>query len=173
VKQFVEATTSSAAEAMVAVPLSAPVCENNEASPFFNPFQQEPEVMFSVVKHEACIELDREESIRELYCSSNMARATMEGYPAQNCSAFLCALERNGIYRVHVAFFMTESDRVLVYSPDRQPETLDECEEVTRAGMGFIETVGFMMDKVEIDPGEVNLKTLGGIPELRRVFCTT
>jgi hypothetical protein len=141
-----------------------------EGSPFYNPFDSEPEVIFAKDESRECIEVGKETILRELYCSSNLARVTMESYPAQNCVAFLSSIEKNGDFLVYVAFFLGESDKVLVYTPSKQPGTVTECEDITREGIRFIETVGLIMDHVDTG-GENDLeKLMELIPALRRVL---
>jgi hypothetical protein len=152
-------------------PLSAPGGEARESSPFLNPFQLEPGITFAIDKSLACIEMGQEDVIRELYASSNMARMTMDDFPAQNCSAFLCVVETNGNFSLSVAFLLSESMRVLVYRPDKQPETFDDCDGIIREGIGFIETVGLIMDRIEMDGKKDLEKTMRALPALRRILC--
>jgi len=115
------------------------------------------------------IPFDHQDSIKELHRSLNMARAMFEGHPPQSCAAYLCVIMKDGLDLVYVAFFLAESNRVLVYTPDRQPETPEECRKIIQDGVNFIETVGFMMDRVELDKKEESVKMLAKIPVFHRV----
>ena len=77
----------------------------------------------------------------------------------------------DGLDVVYVAFFLTESNRVLVYTPDRQPASPEEGRKIIGDGLNFIETVGFMMDRIELDSKEESAKMLEKIPVFRRVSC--
>ncbi len=92
----------------------------------------------------------------------------MEGYPSQNCTAYLCALERCGTTRVQVAFFLSESNKALIYEPEFQPETPEERQLIILGGVNFAETVGFMMDRVACDGSDARAQTLAGSPVFRR-----
>lgn len=141
-----------------------------ETSPFYDPFQSEPEVTFSIDTSLESIVLERKESVRELYCSSNVARAMMAGYPSQNCSAFLCVVEKQAASHIYVAFYLTESKVVLVYRPDKQPQSPEECAEIVGSAIGFIETVGIILENVAIAAeGELE-QVMERIPVLRRVL---
>ena len=139
------------------------------ASPF-DLFPSETEVTFSLDPSLASFGLSRQETIRELCCSSNMARAMMGGYPPQNCSAFLCAAEENGEYRVFIAFFLVESDVVLVYRPDIQPGNEDALKEYVSGGIQFVETIGIVLDKIDLAEGGRLDEVLRRMPALRRVL---
>jgi hypothetical protein len=172
VKPIQEPAKSEINRTTIAAPLAAPGGDTRDSSPFLNPFQLEPGVSFVIDKSLTCIELDQGDIFKELYSSSNMARVTMEDYPAQNCTAFLCVVDKNGVFSISVAFLLTESMKVLVYRPDRQPETFDECDGIIREGIGFIETVGLIMDRVEMGEKEELAKTMRALPALRRIVCT-
>jgi hypothetical protein len=140
-----------------------------DASPFFNPFDSEPSVEFTLDESLDCIQIGEGKGVRELFCATNMSRVKMENFPAQNCAAFLCSLESNGDHFVYVAFYLGESNKVLVYTPGRQPGTVEECNEASREGIRFIETVGFIMDRVETD-GKLE-QLMASNPGLNRVLC--
>jgi len=99
----------------------------------------------------------------------NMARAMFEGHPPQSCAAYLCVLMEDGLDFVYVAFYLAESKLVLVYTPDRQPESSEEGRKIIQDGLNFIETVGFMMDWVELGNNEESAKMLEKIPVFHRV----
>jgi hypothetical protein len=143
-----------------------------ESSPFSNSFQCDQGISFSFDRSLTVINIDRGGIIRELYSSSNMARVTMENFPAQNCTAFLFVIENSGTFAVYVSFMLAESRKVLVYLPDKQPELFEECGEIVREGIGFIETVGLIMDRVDLGE-EGHTKAFELLPALRRVVCFT
>jgi hypothetical protein len=101
-----------------------------------------------------------------------MARVTMENFPAQNCTAFLCIIENSGTFAVYVSFMLAENGKVLFYLPDKQPESMEECDDIVREGIGFIETVGLIMDRVDLG-AEGQEKVFDRMPVLRRIICFT
>lgn len=171
--ETVEEPAVQPARETVSTPAAQPVPVTKGISPFENPVQHDHETEFAIEKNCTCIQYGQDDCFVELYCSSNLARASMEDYPAQNCSAILCALENKGNYRVHIVFYLTESDKVIIYSPDRQPETFEESEGVVRKGLDFVETVGFMMDRAEIERKRGSTTAVEEISALRRVLCKT
>ena len=152
----------------IPMPTKVPGPDASDSSPFSNPFQCDQGISFSIDRSLTAINLDKGGVIRELYSSSNMARVTMENFPAQNCTAFLFVIENGSTFAVYVSFMLAESCKVLVYLPDRQPEAYEECHEIVREGIGFIETVGLIMDRVDLGT-EGQAKAFERLPALRRV----
>jgi hypothetical protein len=103
--------------------------------------------------------------ILELLHSLNMVRINSEGNEAQNCSAYICGLRQSGSLRVYSALYLTESKKALVYVPDKQPSDEDTYSRVMRAGLLFMETVGFVIDALplENDPA-LRLEALKKVP---------
>jgi hypothetical protein len=52
--------------------------------------------------------------------------------------------------RVFVAWHLKDDDTFQVHVPERQPADAEECRGVVHAAQAFVETVGFMMDKVRL-----------------------
>jgi hypothetical protein len=96
------------------------------------------------------IELGNDDQVTDFYQSLNMVRLTIENLPSQNSSAFLCAVNRNGVYAIYFALFLSDSRRAIVYCPGRQPVTAADKGKVVMEGIGFAETVGFIMDPVPL-----------------------
>ncbi len=128
-----------------------------------------PPAVFSLDKSLTAIEFAAAEEIVDLHESLNKARITPEGHQPQNCGAYVCGLLRNGGRRVYVALLLTESGKVLVYAPDKQPETDAVYAKTVRDALDFAETVGFMLGAVELDADmEKRSRVLSGMPVLRQ-----
>jgi hypothetical protein len=88
--------------------------------------------------------------IVELHRSMNMARITPDGKSPENSSAFILALNKSGEISVYVPCLLAESGRILMYIPDRQPQSEDDLGTIISAAVDFIEKVGFMMEAVSL-----------------------
>ena len=72
--------------------------------------------------------------------------------------------------RVFVPFLLSESGKVLVYVPERQPENPDELAGITRDAVQFIEAVGFIMDRVTLEGNnQARANIIKKVPVLSRV----
>jgi hypothetical protein len=137
--------------------------------PFFGYREATTAVRFSIVASQLNIEYDdAAEEIESLHQSLNMVRVTIEGFPSQNCTAFLCAVKRAGTQKVYVALYLEESNRALIYLPEKQPESAEECDRIINDGITFAETAGFMMVKVGFDSKEKLAELLENIPVFGR-----
>jgi len=104
----------------------------------------------------------------------NMARITPDGMAPENSSAFICTLKRGGVMRVFVPFLLSESGKVLVYVPERQPESLDELAGITRDAVEFIEAVGFIMDAVSLEGNsQARTNIINKVPVLTQIHKET
>jgi hypothetical protein len=127
-------------------------------------------VMFYVDKTLQAVEYGDPADIVEIYRSMNMARITPDGMSPENSSAFICTLKREGVMRVFVPFLLSESGKVLVYVPERQPENPDELAGITRDAVEFIEAVGFIMDAVSLEGNsQTRTKIIKNVPVLSRI----
>lgn len=130
--------------------------------------QEAPGVTFTLDRSLSSIDFDRDEDVVELYQSLNTARIALEEYHSQDCEAYVCVMKSKGASRVYVALYLSDNKSTLVFSPDRQPETPEECERLIQGAVNFAETVGFMMDLVDLGEKEGRSMALDKIPVLRR-----
>lgn len=142
---------------------------SNDELPFFGYREATTAVRFSIVAAQLTIDYDdAAEEIESLHQSLNMVRVTIEGFPSQNCTAFICAVKRAGTHKVYVALYLDESNRALIYLPEKQPESVEECDGIINDGIVFTETAGFMMAKVGFDSKEKLAELLEKIPVFGR-----
>lgn len=125
-------------------------------------------VEFNLDKALDMIECDNPSEVIDVYSSLNVVNITPAGRPPQPCGAYIVALKRGERFRVHVAWSLTVDSSTLVYSPEKQPADAAECSRVVGDALGFVETVGFMMDSVKLnaDPDKRG-RALSKIPVLR------
>ena len=127
-------------------------------------------VMFHVDKTMNYVEYSDTKEIVELHRSMNFARITPDGKSPENSSVFICALKKKDEMRVFIPFLLAESGKVLVYVPERQPESSDELAAIISGAVVFTETVGFVMELVTLpDYGEPRDCLIKTIPVLKRV----
>ena len=127
-----------------------------------------PAVGFSLDKTVEVIECDSPADVIEVHSSLNVVNITPAGHTPQPCGAYVVALGKGELFRVHVAWSLTDDHSTLVYSPGKQPADAEECSRVVRDALAFVETVGFMMDAVRLnaDPDKRG-RALAKIPVLR------
>lgn len=125
--------------------------------------------MFRLEKGLDCIEYGGPEDIVELHQTLNMVSISPEGHVPQSCGAYICALRRGKGFRVYVAWTLEADRKTLVYSPEKQPASAEECSLAIGDAFEFVETVGFMMDEVHLpsDP-EKRARALAKMPVLCR-----
>lgn len=125
-------------------------------------------VEFNLDKALDMIECGNPSEVIDVYSSLNVVNITPAGRPPQPCGAYIIALKRGERFRVHVAWSLTADNSTLVYSPEKQPGDAAECSRVVGDALGFVETVGFMMDSVKLnaDPDKRG-RALAKIPVLR------
>ncbi|GLI40060.1 hypothetical protein KI811_02335 [Geobacter hydrogenophilus] len=109
-------------------------------------------VGFSLDKGLETIECDTPADVIEVHNSLNVVNITPAGHTPQPCGAYVVALRKGERFRVHVAWSLTTDHSTLVYSPEKQPADAGECAAVVRDALAFVETVGFMMDAVRLNP---------------------
>ena len=125
---------------------------------------------FSVTPSMDCIEYTSPEEVVALLYSSNGVQAMPDGKKADRCKAFAVVLNQSGQYSLYIAWYMPESRRTVVCSPDHQPVDVADCTAMLQDAVAYFEVVGFMME-IE-DLGESvgsRLKVLHKVPALKRV----
>jgi hypothetical protein len=114
------------------------------------------------------IELGNKEDLVELHESINMLQIAPTGFSPQKCSAYVCAIRRQNVTRVYIALYLTESKAVQVYVTAGGKMT-PASEDALREAVMFAETVGFMMDRVDIGTSQAERdQVLKGIPVFLR-----
>jgi hypothetical protein len=110
------------------------------------------------------------EDLHEVYRSFNKIQAAPAGSLVQGCEGFACLIKEERRFVVYVAWLMSETGQVLVCSPDHPPENANAARSLLRAGVGYFEKVGFLMDRLEMeaDPDK-RQRQLNSLP----VFCRT
>ena len=68
------------------------------------------------------------------------------------------------MYSVYFALFLSDSRCTIVYCPGKQPGTDADKEKALVEGINFAETVGFIMDRIEMGGHEKQTEQLGGSP---------
>lgn len=164
-KQLTQAEAAVAQAEAVAPPVPAEEEEFQWGGEFG---QAAPRVTFALDRSFASIAFDSDEDVVELYQSLNTARIALEEYPSQDCEAYVCVMKKKETQRVFVALYLNDNKCTLVFCPERQPETKEECERLIHGAVNFVETVGFMMDRVDLGEKEGRAKLLEKIPVLRR-----
>jgi hypothetical protein len=92
-----------------------------------------------------------------LRVSFNTIPISCDGTDAQNCSAYICGVERNGSKQVYVALYQTTKKKALIYVPVQQPPDAAGYDRVMEDAISFADVTGFM----------INLEYLGGGPAER------
>jgi len=105
-----------------------------------------------------------------VFYSSNSVQAVPEGKGIQKCKGYIIALKGAEGYRVYVAWYLTESGRVVVCLPEQQPADSDECVQILKDAVSYFEIVGFMMEIAELGGTRRSyLKGLKKIPVLKKI----
>ena len=100
-----------------------------------------------------CIPYSRLEDLVEVYRSYNKIQAMPIGKQVQSCDGFVCLVKDPGQNMlVYVVWFMNETGAVLVCRPDHIPESGDIALNMVQEGIGYFERVGFIMDKLILEP---------------------
>ena len=133
-------------------------------SPFATDDEESSDSSFAIDYSLQTIELGKDDQVTDYYQSLNTVRLTIENLPSQSSSSYLCAVNRNGIYSVYFALFLTDSRRTIVYCPGQQPGTTVDKEKVIMDGVSFAETVGFIMDRIEPGGRVKQAQLLGSSP---------
>jgi len=88
---------------------------------------------------------DPAEVVAILY-SSNSVQAIPDGTTAQRCKGYVLATHRSGEYRTYVAWYLMESQKVVVCVPEQQPVDAMECTQFLADAITYFEVVGLMME---------------------------
>lgn len=92
---------------------------------------------------------DPEEIVALIY-SVNTVQAVPDNSSIQRCKGYVVATKNDVHYNVYVAWYLTESKRVVICSPQRQPADSEECVRILQDAISYFEIVGFMMEIEEL-----------------------
>jgi hypothetical protein len=88
---------------------------------------------------------DPAEILAILY-SSNTVQAVPDSSKIQRCKGYVIATKKDGEYRAYVAWYLTESKKVVICTPEQQPADAEECTQILQDAVSYFEIVGFMME---------------------------
>ena len=109
------------------------------------------------------------EQIVEVRQSMNQVEAIQGGNPIQKCAAYICAVKSDKVPEIFLAWLLTESKKVMVYLPERQPVDPIDYGRVLTDAVYYFETAGFMMDTVSLPTSDAKRDALlTKIPVLRQ-----
>jgi hypothetical protein len=91
------------------------------------------------------------EELAELRVSFNVIRlGIVDASRPQNCSAYICGLDRKGAKEIYVAIHQIEGKKNLIYAPARQPENSADYERVMQDAIDFTDVTGFIINLANI-----------------------
>ncbi|NVO00141.1 MAG: hypothetical protein HXX17_12510 [Geobacteraceae bacterium] len=101
---------------------------------------------FHVNREIDCIEYSEPAEIVAILSSSNSVQAVPDGGGVQKCRGSVIAVKRGGKYNAYLVWHQTESDKVVICTPDQQPADAAECTQILLDAVSYFEIVGFMME---------------------------
>lgn len=105
-----------------------------------------------------------------VFYSSNSVQAVPDGKGIQRCKGYIVATKSSGSYRIYVAWYLTESGRVVVCLPEQQPADSEECVLILKDAVSYFEIVGFMMEVVDLGGTQHSYrKALKKIPVMKKI----
>lgn len=117
----------------------------------------------------SCVEYHDPADVIELHQPLNYVNVSPPGHVPQTCGAYICVLKRRETVRVYVAWSLTADRKTLVYVPEHPPSGEADSTGVVRDAFAFVETVGFMMDRLRLPDDPVKRgKALAAVPVLCR-----
>jgi hypothetical protein len=158
-------------------PLAAAIRELASPSPLADSGASPREPEEDLVRHEptpfhhdttlTAIPCGSTDDVIELRVSYNTIRISCDGANAQNCSAYICGLERNGSKQIYVALYQTETKKAQIYVPAHQPHDADDYDRVMEDAISFTDVVGFIINLQYLGAGPAErAKALQQIPVL-------
>jgi hypothetical protein len=101
---------------------------------------------FSVDPNLTAVEYSDLEEIEVLLYSINTVQAVPDSSSIQRCKGYVVATNKEGNYKVYVAWYLTESKRVVICTPQQQPADSEDCVRILQDAVAYFEIVGFMME---------------------------
>jgi len=103
--------------------------------------------MFSIDERFRGLPASREQ-ILSLYQSINTPHLVIPGKQAGPAQAFVLGLRGSSGFAVFIYLYLAESVDCAVYVPDRRNASAEEYQQDEAEALGFVESMGFMMDNV-------------------------
>lgn len=123
-------------------------------------FQVDPEL--------AVIACESVDDVLEVQQSISMTQLSLEGFPNQYCMAYVVALKKGAARQVHVAFRLTTSDRILIYSPPKPPRDQQAYARAMQEALRFLRVTGIETERVPLGKSpQSRRRALDQIPVLR------
>ena len=88
------------------------------------------------------------EQVVALYQSINSPHLAIPGKQAGPAQAFIVGLRGSSGFAVFVYLYLAEARDCAVYAPSRRNLTPDEYQDEESEALGFVESMGFMMDNM-------------------------
>lgn len=105
---------------------------------------------FSIDYDKTMIEYSHPSEVLAILYSSNSVQAVPDGSTMQRCKGYVIALKKADEYKAYLAWYLTESDKVVICIPDKQPADATECTLILQDAIAYFEIVGFMMEIAEL-----------------------
>ncbi len=171
----------------VAMPLQVPVATEDDIADA--PVSGEPEITngllnefgsfcgssglstteFSIDPGLSVIEYSAPAEIIAILSSSNTVQAVLAGNNTQRCKGYIIATKSGGHYRAFVAWHLTESQQIVICTPEQQPADAMECTRVLQDAIAYFEIVGFMMELEDLGNSVKSYhKVIRKVPALKR-----
>lgn len=90
--------------------------------------------------------------VSEVYRSYNTIHVAPTGKRPQKCDGFVCLVSEGGRSKVYVAWWMHSSGEALICVPEHAVDGEDSCRRMMREGIGYFERVGFLIDRLRLEP---------------------
>ncbi len=88
--------------------------------------------------------------VKRLFRSLGGAQVALPGRPAQRATAYLCAYSDSAGARVAAVFHLLEAQRLAFYLNDQGEVSLKKLQSVLDEGERFAESMGFILDEIEL-----------------------
>jgi hypothetical protein len=136
-----------------------------------NQLQEEQEtsepVQFQLDSSLSSIPCKSNDEVIDLRVSFNTIRMICGSANVQNCSAYICGLERNGKREIYIALYQIEDKKSQIYLPGHQPRDAADYERVMEGAISFTDVVGFIINMEYLGGGAAaRAKVLQDIPVL-------
>jgi hypothetical protein len=104
-----------------------------------------------------------------LFYSSNTVQAVPVGSAIQKCKGYVVGMKKSGSYLAYVVWYLTESKKSVICTPEHQPEDSSECISILKDAVTYFEIVGFMMEFEELGSSTKSYrKAFKKVPALKR-----
>jgi hypothetical protein len=115
------------------------------------------------------IEYSAPGEIVALFYSSNTVQAVPVGSAIQKCKGYVVGMKKAGSYLAYVVWYLTESKKSVICTPEHQPEDSSECISILKDAVTYFEIVGFMMEFEELGSSTKSYrKAFKRVPALKK-----